>query len=276
MKRSKIRVSDSYLFLNKNYILKEMLYMANLVHDSETAFNIGNIHYHDLMGLNSKGSARSKIRIQGTLDPFTTETLYKNYDLIASNLKVYPTIVIYGRDRHFEGGFTGFYNTENNHIQLIDNYYLISNLAHEMRHAYQYIYFPDLFYADEFNTTIGYLNANTERDARTYSFDYCATMNYTEEARYVSDNEEIIDLVIRGLKPPSVMNLDDAYFRSNPHISYTVSRDYHISNQQTQYVESTQPQSFLDTCLEWIGGGLAIGFLIFIVMLGIGFVDKYF
>lgn len=70
-------------------------------------------------GLNNVGSGQSKIQIIGQIDHFTKKTLHENYDVIAHNLKVYPTIKIYPRGYELEGGFGGFYHASSNHIDNI-------------------------------------------------------------------------------------------------------------------------------------------------------------
>lgn len=96
--------------------------------------------FNNLKGLNNIGNGQLKIQIIGQLDAFTIKTLYKNYDIIAINLKVYPTVKIYPRGYALDGGFGGFYHADRNHIDIVDHYYLISILSHEMRHAYRYIF----------------------------------------------------------------------------------------------------------------------------------------
>lgn len=201
-----------------------------------------NFIYNSLNGLNDFGSGQSKIEIVGHLNQFTLKTLYESYDIIAQNLKVYPTIKIYPRGYEFEGGFGGFYHSSDNHINMIDHYCLISILSHEMRHAFQYVYFPDLYFSTGYNSARGYLDCNTERDAREYSLDYCLAMEYWEEAEYCKKNEEQNELVIQGKLPPSVIGLKDEYFRRNPWKASVVSRNYHFS-QNLHTGEDTESNS---------------------------------
>jgi hypothetical protein len=114
--------------------------VTSLFIDAQQAKNNKLFRYNSLSGLNNKGSGQSKIKIVGQLDYFTKRTLFENYDIIAQNLKVFPTITIYPREYELKGGFGGFYHPDKNHIEVNDHFYLISKLAHEMRHAFQYIY----------------------------------------------------------------------------------------------------------------------------------------
>jgi len=179
--------------------------LSNRFFDAQQSKNNKYFKYNKLNGLNNKGSARSKIQIMGSLDHFTKKTLYENYDIIAQNLKVYPTIKIYPRGYQFEGGFGGFYHASNNHIDIIDQYYLISLLAHEMRHAFQYIYFPDLYFNTAYSSAREYLDCSIEHDARGYSLDYCIAREYWEEAEHCKKEEEQIQLVINNKLSPSVI-----------------------------------------------------------------------
>ncbi|WP_419393297.1 hypothetical protein [Cytobacillus praedii] len=154
-------------------------------------------------------------------------TLYENYDVIAHNLKVYPTIKIYPRGYELEGGFRGVYHASSNHIDIIDHFYLISIISHEMRHAYQYIYFPDLFFNTDYSTACEYLDCSIERDARAYSIDYCLARQYWEEVEYLREDERQIELVAQNKLSPIVRGLDDRYFRQNPSIASIVASSYH-------------------------------------------------
>ena len=204
-----------------------MRYLPNKYYESEKTRKNKGFKFNKLNGLNNKGSPNSKINIKGHLDNFTFSTLYKNYESIAHNLKVYPTITIYPRDYELKGGMAGFYYPDRNHIDIIDHYYLITILSHEMRHAYQYIYFPDLYFSTEYKTAREYLNCNVERDARKYSLDYCTAKGYREEAAAIKDEEHQIDLIIHNKLSPSAIGISDKYFNSNPCDPPTVSRDYH-------------------------------------------------
>lgn len=197
------------------------------LYETENAFKQKYFKYNKLKGLNKKTTAQSNITVEGEIDDFTLSTLYQNYDIIASNLRVYPTVTIYPRESYMEGGFTGYYYSENNHINLIDDYYLISMLAHEMRHAFQYIYIPDFYYDSGFDTVSGYLDSAIERDARVYSYDYCITREYWEEANFISKSEEEIERIVQGKLPTSFIGLSDSYFKENPTTAYDVPRDYH-------------------------------------------------
>ncbi|CKE81126.1 hypothetical protein [Bacillus paranthracis] len=170
-----------------------------------------------------------KIQIVGQLDAFTIKTLYKNYDIIARNLKVYPTVKIYPRGYALDGGIGGFYHADRNHVYIVDHYYLISILSHEMRYAYQYIYFQDLYFNTTYSSAREYLNCEVERDAREYSIEFCLARGYREEAENCKVSEEQYELVIQNKLSPSEMGLSDGYFKRNPVKATVVSRDYHLS-----------------------------------------------
>jgi len=78
---------------------------------------------------------------------------------------VYPTVTIYERGAEFESGMSGFYYSENHHIDMVNHYYGISILADEMRHAFQYLYFPDVYFATAYRTVREYLDCKIEWDA---------------------------------------------------------------------------------------------------------------
>lgn len=229
--------------------------MSNLFVDAQQAKNNKSFRYNSLNGLNNKGIGESKIQIIGELDHFTKKTLFENYNVIAKNLKVYPTIKIYPRGYELNGGFGGFYYSDRNHIDLIDHFYLISILSHEMRHAFQYIYFPDLFFSDTYNSTRGYLDCGTERDARQYSIDYCFVMEYWEEVEYLKRDEEKIQLVIQNKLSPGVVRLNDDYFRRNPSKASTVPRTYHYDQNKNKVVSisSGSKREANETALDCIG-----------------------
>ncbi|MGK4150030.1 hypothetical protein AB0Y17_22335 [Bacillus paranthracis] len=170
-----------------------------------------------------------KIQIVGQLDAFTIKTLYKNYDIIARNLKVYPTVKIYPRGYALDGGIGGFYHADRNHVYIVDHYYLISILSHEMRYAYRYIYFQDLYFNTTYSSAREYLNCEVERDAREYSIEFCLARGYREEAEHCKVSEEQYELVIQNKLSPSEMGLSDGYFKRNPVKATVVSRDYHLS-----------------------------------------------
>ncbi|MFJ5624824.1 hypothetical protein ACIQD3_19335 [Peribacillus loiseleuriae] len=229
----------------------------------------GNFRYNNFNGLNDIGSGQSKIQIIGQLDYFTKKTLYENYDIIANNLKVYPTINIYPRGYELEGGFGGFYHSSNNHIDMIDHYYLISILSHEMRHAFQYVYFPDLYFNTEYGSAREYLNCSIERDARGYSLDYCLEMEYWEEAEYCKKEEERNELIIQNKLPPSEVGLNDDYFRRNPSIASVVARTYHFDQNSIVGADTSSNLRPMRNDRDNKSGCatfLVIGFLIIIIL----------
>lgn len=172
-------------------------------------------------------------------------------------MKVYPTIKIYPRGYQLQGGFGGFYYHDSNHIEIVDHFYLISSLAHEMRHAFQYIYFPDLFFNTEYSSAREYLDCSIERDARGYALDYCIARKYWEEAEYCRKLEEQIELIINNKLSPSVIGLSDDYFRRNPSKAIIVSRSYHYDQNSSRQVavSSSSSQEASDItlgCVIWL------------------------
>lgn len=190
-------------------------------------FSIPPFRFDYMDGANQPRSSQANIKIQGHLDEFTKSTLYQNYDRIAKNLGVYPTITIYPRGHELKGGMGGFYYADDNAIDMVDHYYLISILAHEMRHAFQYIYYPDLFFQTSYRTAREYLNSDVERDANAYAKDYCEIFEYWEEWEYLQQAQQEVELIIKKKMPSEVLGLDDAYFRENPSIPQVVPRNYH-------------------------------------------------
>ncbi|KZB92459.1 hypothetical protein A2U94_05435 [Bacillus sp. VT 712] len=217
--------------------------MTNLFIDCQQSRDNKYFRYNSLNGLNKKGSGQSKIKIVGHLDHFTKKTLYENYDIIAQNLKAYPTITIYPREYELKGGFGGFYHPDKNHIEIIDHFYLISMLAHEMRHAFQYIYIPDIYFNITISSAREYFNCHIERDAREYAIDYCIVREYWEEAEYRKKDESEIELVIRNQLSPSVRGLSDDYFRRNPSTASIVPRSYHYDQNSSRQVAASSGSS---------------------------------
>ncbi|MGG5795901.1 hypothetical protein [Bacillus nitratireducens] len=211
--------------------------------------------FNNLNGLNNAGNGHLKIQIVGQLDSFTIKTLYKNYDIIARNLKVYPTVKIYPRGYALEGGFGGFYHANKNHVDIVDHYYLISILSHEMRHAYQYIYFPDLYFNTNYSSAREYLNCEVEKDAREYSIDYCLARGYREEVEHCKVSEEQYELVIQNKLSPGEMGLSDGYFKRNPAKSTVVSRDYHLGQKSVTKTKGSVSLTVIDGGASAKSGG---------------------
>lgn len=207
--------------------------MLNRYQDCEISYKRKEFKFNPMKGLNLKGNAQSKITIRGKLDSFTVKTLYEHYDRIAHNLKVYPTVTIYGRDHVLDGQMGGFYHSERNWIEMSDSYNLISTLAHEMRHGFQYIYFPDLFFATTHHSVKAYLDCEIERDARGYELDYCTYNELWEEAEIVGHYEEQVDLFLQNRLTAAEVGCNEDYHRKNPFVGSAVPRNYHWNNQQT-------------------------------------------
>lgn len=203
----------------------------------------GHLRHNDMNGINRDGYASEKIRFLGPVDSFTEETLYENYDIIAENLKVYPTILVYPRGTKLPGGHGGFYYSTSNEIQIVDTEFLISALAHEMRHAYQYIYLPDLFFGDQITNAKEYFRARIELDARQYERDYCIYREYYEEYQSSEYKESQIKLFLAGKISAHDIDVDDLYYKQNPQYPKTVSRSYH--EYQHSHVEARKKTQIL-------------------------------
>lgn len=190
-----------------------------------------------LQGMNKVAAAEEKIRFEGrSFDHFTIETLLHTYNTIAEHLKVYPTVTVYERGSVLAGGMSGFYYSNNHHIDIIDQYYAVSLLAHEMRHAFQHLYFPDLYFATNYRTAKDYLNSLVERDARKYALEFCLSRGYDEEVAHLREEEAQMNLVIQGKAAPSYIGLDERYFRKNPVQYQAVARNFHQEqNKYTTY-----------------------------------------
>lgn len=216
--------------------MKKEVSMINTYYQAEQMWKHHQIRYNSLGGLNVRKNVQSKINIVGHLDDFTLKTLYENYEEIAGNLGVYPTITIFPRGHELDGGMGGLYYADQNHIEMVDHYYLVSILAHEMRHAFQYIYFPDYYFATSYRTAKQYLKTFIEEDARKYSIDYCIVKGYSEEAQALKDYEAKIQLVIQNKLPLKELQMNNSYFWRNPFKASSVTRDYHwISRNKGEY-----------------------------------------
>lgn len=212
----------------------------NLVELAFSEQRNGYLKHNDMNGINRPGYAKEKFRFLGPVDPFTEKTLYENYEIIAENLKVYPKVVVYPRGTKLPGGHRGFYSSSLHEIQIIDAYYLISTLAHEMRHAYQYIYLPDLFFADRITSAKEYYQARIELDARQYERQYCIYREYFDEYESCEYSESQIKLFLTGKITAQDIGVDDHYYLQNPQYPKVVSRNYH-EDQQGSYVEVRKP-----------------------------------
>lgn len=205
--------------------------MANKYYETENMFKDGSIFHFGLAGLNNKYSLSEKVTF---LDRSNTEShhmILRNYESISRNLEVYPTVTVYPKGHVFKGGMGGFYHSDKNHIDLVDHEFVISILAHEMRHAFQYIYFPDVYYASEYKTVRGYLDCDIERDARKYSLDYCTVKQFWSNTAQLEYEESQYELVIKKKAKPKIVGLSNSYFNKNRSIGYSVPRDYHLNNQ---------------------------------------------
>ncbi|GAB1772437.1 hypothetical protein [Priestia megaterium] len=118
-------------------------------------------------------------------------------------------------------------------------------LAHEMRHAHQYIYFPDLYFNTSYQSVSGYLNCDVERDARAYAQDYCTIQEYWEEARYCAQTERDFELVIQHKKAATEVGLDEQYFKNKPQEALLVPRTYHLQHEKVAYLNKEYKQTKL-------------------------------
>lgn len=206
--------------------------------------------FNKFEGLNKKRNAKSQIKFVGEFDEFTISTVYENYEVISKNLQVYPSITIYDRSRQLDGGFSGFYHSSNHHIEMVDHYFIISILTHEMRHAFQYIYFPSLYYESEYSTARQYLDCKVERDAREYAIAYCEANGLHEEKQALVNEERQIELVIKKKLSPSAVGLDDQYFRENPQIAHSHNQE----DGEYHYEESTESTGGFSRFVKGIAG----------------------
>lgn len=216
--------------------------MSNLFVEAQESHYYSEFQHNLLQGLNRRGRTSSKINVVGNIDTFTLKTIHSNYECIAENLKVYPTVTIYPRNYKLEGGFGGFYYADKNHIKIVDHFYIISMLAHEMRHAYQYIYFPDMYFNTSYQSVSGYLNCNVERDARAYAQDYCTIKEYWEEAKYCAQTERDFELVIQYKKLATEVGSDEQYFKHKPQKAWLVPRTYHLQQEKVAYLNKEYKQ----------------------------------
>ncbi|MBM0065905.1 SprT family zinc-dependent metalloprotease [Alkalicoccobacillus gibsonii] len=196
--------------------------MLNTYDEAKQLFASGTLTYNPMSDQNLFSNARFKIKVNGRLDHFTQSTLYENYNRIAENLKVYPTVSIYPRSYELPGGMGGFYHPDRNHIELLDHYYLISILSHEMRHAHQYIYYPDLYYATSYTSASEYIDCFVERDARAYSMDYCQTDKFWEEIDSLKEEEDKYERILTNTISASEAGMNEAYFKENPSVGMSV------------------------------------------------------
>ncbi|MEO2223023.1 hypothetical protein [Priestia megaterium] len=217
--------------------------MSNRFLDAESSYYNTQFIHNDLNGLNIESNSEMKIKVIGHVDTFTLKTIHENYEIISKNLKVYPTINVYSRDYKFEGGFGGFYYYDKNHINIADHYYIVSMLAHEMRHAYQYIYFPNLFFNTSYSSVREYLACDIERDARGYALDYCTIREYWEEVRECQKIEQDYELVIQNKMTASTVGLDEGYFIKKPYGSTLTTRNYQSNERALNYSEKKVKQN---------------------------------
>ncbi|MEH7306880.1 hypothetical protein [Neobacillus drentensis] len=69
--------------------------------------------------------------------------------------------------------------------------------------------------------------------------DYCIAREYWEEAEIIKKNEEQMELVIQKKLAPSVVGLNDDYFRRNPSKASIVSRSYHLDQNSSTEMRAT-------------------------------------
>lgn len=149
------------------------------------------------------------------VDDFTVKTLEENYKLLAKELKVSPKVILYPKGTELKG-FGGFFNGDSNSIELVDTYHLISALAHEMRHAYQFIHTPAQFYNMKVTNAYEYISCQIETDARRYAIDFCKRRNYLEEMNDLIEQEKQFTKFLNGILSAEEVGLDHRYFAENP------------------------------------------------------------
>lgn len=206
-----------------------------------------NLFIHkELGGTNKVGSGSINIQFHGDISDFTKKTLIENYDIIANNLLVYPLVKVYPEGKKLPWNTQGRYYSDVHLIELECSWYTINTLAREMRHAYQYVYFPDMYFADQITNAKEYVSANTEKDARQYAIDYCDYRGkpYFEERDHLIVKERDYKLFLDGHLSAYYVGLDDESFKENPRYAQEVLRDYHerkwFSSNSTKKESSSQ------------------------------------
>lgn len=168
----------------------------------------------------------------GEVDPFTKETLVENYNILSAKLKVSPKVIVHPRGKNLESYFAGFYHS-NGVIEVVDDYLLISCLAHEMRHTYQHQYRPEMYFNTYITNAKQYINCEIERDARKFSMNYCKERGYLEELEYLKEHERNYNLFIKGFYTAAAVNLDDEYFKRNPTYPQKINYEQAIPRRKT-------------------------------------------
>ena len=73
------------------------------------------------------------------------------------------------------------------------------------------------------------------------SFNRCGLFDAYEEAAYIRDYEEKIELVLQNRLSPGVLELSETYFSSNPVAAYSVPRNFHWQNYNQSYDQDYDP-----------------------------------
>lgn len=150
------------------------------------------------------------------VDHFTKETLYENYAILAKELNVRPKVIIHKRGTILSDDCIGFYNYKSGEIEIVDTYYLISVLAHEMRHVYQHIHKPQFFYNTRITNLYEYISSPIEVDARKFAIDYCKRRKYNEEMNYLINEENNYKLFLNGHLSAAAVGLGEDRYETNP------------------------------------------------------------
>lgn len=217
-----------------------------------------------LNGFNGRRGASFVVTFKGIFTEKEKREVHEHYERLSENLKVYPSVTV--QKEGFNNGFGGFYDAEHHHITMHYDHYCASTLAHEMRHAFQHIYYRTEFYLTEFSTAEEYLAAFNERDARKYARDYCEAIGLQEEYRFWQEMERLYEKVIRGEMRPEEVNLDRTYFINHP-VEAQIVEDFSEPVAKSQFIT-------FNKVMDYVAILLVIGVVTFYLYDWIGSMEK--
>lgn len=158
----------------------------------------------------------STIRYIGKVDVEVVRQVIKNYKVLTKELKVSPDVDIYAEPTELSSKFGGLYTGGSNKIDIFAKESVITTLAHEMRHAYQYYYRPEQFFNTRVTNGYEYINCPIEVDARKYAIDYCHRVNCLEEMNQWIEIEKMYTRFLNGLLTAEEVGIDHQHFQDNP------------------------------------------------------------
>lgn len=217
-----------------------------------------------LNGFNGRRGASFVVTFKGIFTEKEKREVHEHYERLSENLKVYPSVTVQKED--FNNGFGGFYDAGNHHIMMQYDNHCASTLAHEMRHAFQHIYYRTEFYLTEFATAEEYLAAFNERDARKYARDYCEAIGLQEELRFWQEMERLYEKVIRGEMRPEEVNLDRTYFIEHP-VEAQIVEDFPEPVTKSQFIT-------FNKVMDYVAILLVVGVVVFYMSNWIGSMEK--